>query len=86
MLYALRRQEGVTQSQLAQHLNVPQCQISKLENGEVDLRLSTLLKLAVVFKSSLKDWMPDAIDLAEFAVQAESTMVERAGPGLLKQN
>lgn len=41
-----RERKGLSQRALSDLANVPQAQISKIENGSVDLQVSTLLRLA----------------------------------------
>src|SRR5687768_7443379 len=46
LLRGARERRGLSQRQLAAAAGVPQSHISKIENGAVDLRLSSLLALA----------------------------------------
>lgn len=46
-LKTARRAKGLTQRALSQRVGVPQSHISKIENGETDLRLSSLIELAL---------------------------------------
>jgi HTH-type transcriptional regulator / antitoxin HipB len=41
-----RERQGLSQVQLGQHLGVPQSQITRIERGASDIRLSTLLEVA----------------------------------------
>lgn len=45
-----RRVKGLTQSEVAERLGVPQSHLSKIESGKVDLRLSSLVELARVLE------------------------------------
>jgi len=46
LLKEARERKGLSQRALSTAADLPQAQISKIENGHVDLKLSTLLKLA----------------------------------------
>lgn len=46
MLKQVRERKGLSQRDLSRTSGVPQGQISKIENGAVDLRVSSLLALA----------------------------------------
>lgn len=53
-VYALRKQRGLTQVELAEASGVPQGKISKIESGDFDsLALATLFKLAQAFDVSV---------------------------------
>ncbi|MEQ9060816.1 MAG: helix-turn-helix domain-containing protein [Gammaproteobacteria bacterium] len=41
-----RHEKGLSQRALSERVGIPQSQISKIENGAVDMRLSTLVELA----------------------------------------
>lgn len=41
-----RKAKGLTQQQLGQRIGLPQSHISKIENGTVDLQLSSLVEIA----------------------------------------
>lgn len=41
-----RRRKGLSQRELSERSGVPQSHISRIENGAVDLRLSSLIELA----------------------------------------
>ncbi len=43
---AARKAKGLTQRQLGQRSGLPQSHISKIENGAVDLQLSSLMEIA----------------------------------------
>jgi len=47
-LKAARKERGLSQRALSKLAGVPQSHISKIENGTVDLRLSSLIELARV--------------------------------------
>lgn len=44
----LRQEKGLSQAALGAKLGLPQSHISKIEKGETDLRLSTLIELAQI--------------------------------------
>jgi len=52
-LKAARQAKGFSQSKLSQLAGVPQSHISKIENGNVDLRLSSLIELSRVLELEL---------------------------------
>ncbi len=41
-----RKKKGITQSTLARSVGLPQSHISSIEQGKVDIRVSTLLEMA----------------------------------------
>lgn len=45
-LKSAREKRGLTQRELSESSGVPQAQISKLENGQADVRISTLVSLS----------------------------------------
>lgn len=45
-LKAARKRKGLSQRELSERSGVPQSHISRIENGAVDLRLSSLIELA----------------------------------------
>jgi transcriptional regulator with XRE-family HTH domain len=51
----IRKQQGVTQAQLAERCGTTQQQIARIENGVVDPRLSTLRRIADSLKCELGD-------------------------------
>ena len=52
-LKVARQAKGLSQSKLSQLAGVPQSHISKIENGAVDLRLSSLIELSRVLELEL---------------------------------
>ncbi|HEY4324381.1 MAG TPA: helix-turn-helix transcriptional regulator [Mucilaginibacter sp.] len=56
-----REELNLTQSELASHLNVSNGFIGQAESSNTDTKynLNHLNKLAVIFKCSVKDFMPD---------------------------
>ncbi len=42
---AARKQKGLTQRELSQRTKIPQSHLSKIENGTVDLHISSLLEI-----------------------------------------
>jgi transcriptional regulator with XRE-family HTH domain len=53
-LKAHRVNRGLSQRQLSELSGVPQAQISKLENGQADVRISTLVSIARALKLELE--------------------------------
>ncbi|MDR3595155.1 helix-turn-helix transcriptional regulator [Clostridium sp.] len=49
----LRNEQGITQDQLAEYINVSRSSVNGYENGGVEPSLSVLVKLADVFNVSL---------------------------------
>lgn len=85
ILYSIRQERNMLQKDFAKFLGVPQCQISHLENGGVDLKLSTLLKIASKLEVDLHRLIPKKEDLEFEAFRAGGWGVKRSGPGRLKQ-
>ena len=75
---------GLTQIELARRLEIPQCQLSRLENGSVDFSISTLLKIVAVFHHELPAWIPSNDRLHNTAYRMGSWGVRRRGRGILK--
>lgn len=51
----MRRQRGITQAELARHLNVSQANISQWESGDAMPRADKLPELAKVLNCSIED-------------------------------
>ena len=49
-----RKAQGLSQADLGAKAGIPQSHISKVENGDVDLRISSLVELARVLKLELE--------------------------------
>jgi transcriptional regulator with XRE-family HTH domain len=54
----LREQRGWYQSDLANAAGLPVRTVGRIERGDVDVRLSTLTKIAKALKTSIKDLLP----------------------------
>ena len=54
MLRDIRKAQGMSQRALSAKAGIPQSHISKIENGAVDLRLSSLVELARVLNLELE--------------------------------
>lgn len=78
-----RARFGITQAQLAKTLCIPRCRLSHLENGSVDFRISTLLRIATVLGGELAYWVPTREDLRRAARYYGGWAVERRGLGVL---
>lgn len=80
-----RRQKGWTQRDLSARSRMPQAQISRFENGEVDPQVSTLVELARTLDLELQLVPRSAITAVEAAVRsAEERSAERVLRDLLK--
>jgi transcriptional regulator with XRE-family HTH domain len=55
---ALRESKGLLQKDLAKSAGLPIRTIGRIERGEVDVRLSTLTRIAKALGSSTKDLLP----------------------------
>lgn len=81
-----RLQKGWTQRDLSARSRMPQAQISRFENGEVDPQVSTLVELARTLDLELQLVPRSAIIAVEAAVRsAEERSDERALRDLLKR-
>ena len=62
-IFELRKEKGMTQEELAEKLGTLHNQISRLENGMVNPKITTLLKVAEVLGVSVSDLLnfPDDI-------------------------
>ena len=54
----LREGKGMLQRELAQTAGLPLRTIGRIERGEVDVRLSTLIKIATALKVDVKELLP----------------------------
>ena len=54
MLRDIRKAQGMSQRTLSAKAGIPQSHISKIENGAVDLRISSLVELARVLNLELE--------------------------------
>lgn len=59
-LRALRKRAGLTQEQVAERMGTSSTYLSRLEAGQRDIRLSTLLRLLVALGADLRQ-LSDAI-------------------------
>lgn len=81
-----RLQKGWTQRDLSARSHMPQAQISRFENGEVDPQVSTLIELARTLDLELQLVPRSAITAVEAAVRsAEERSEERTIRELLKK-
>ena len=62
-----RKNKGLTQSELAQHVGLPQSHISGIEQGKIDLRVSTLIQIARILDHELV-LIPRQLDLLVKAI------------------
>lgn len=83
-LWQARRAKGWSQRDLSARANLTQAQISRIENGEVDLQVSTLLELARSLDLELQLVPRSAITAVKAAVRsAEERSEERNARTLL---
>lgn len=57
----LRKRESMTQEQLAEKAGIDQKQLSKIESGRVQAKLSTYLRIANVLGVSIDHFLADAL-------------------------
>jgi transcriptional regulator with XRE-family HTH domain len=55
---SLREAKGLLQRELADSASLPVRTIGRIERGEVDMRLSTLVKIAKALKVNFNDLIP----------------------------
>jgi len=58
-IFQLRRDQGLTQEEVALSFNCSQAFIDQLESGEKHLNIEHVYKLASIFKCSIRDIFPD---------------------------
>ncbi len=63
ILYELRVQHGLTQSQLSKKLGVSQPEVARLERGKRRIRFDLLQKMAVIFKMSVDEITKMQVDI-----------------------
>lgn len=56
-----RKRDGMTQDQLAEKAGINQKQISKIESGRIQARLSTYLRIANALGVSIDHFLADAL-------------------------
>lgn len=96
MIYALediartlkdtREREGLSQRELSARSGVRQYQISKIENGTVDLRLSSLIELARALDLDLKLIPRKAVPAVDSVVRSTVPKGAAAAPALKELN
>lgn len=74
-----RREKGWSQRDLSARAHLTQAQISRIENGEVDLQVSTLLELARSLDMDLQLVPRSAIPAVEAAVRSAGERSEERG-------
>lgn len=75
-LRAARTARALTQKELGRRVGLPQSHISKIENGAVDLQLSSLVELARALELEVTLVPRKALPAVEGAVRAHGTSVE----------
>ena len=78
-LLRARREKGWSQRDLSARAHLTQAQISRIENGEVDLQVSTLLELARSLDMDLQLVPRSAIPAVEAAVRSVGERLEERG-------
>ena len=63
ILYELRVQHGLTQSQLSKKLGVSQPEVARLERGKRRIRFDLLQRMAVIFKMSVDEITKMQVDI-----------------------
>lgn len=81
-----RREKGWSQRDLSARAHLTQAQISRIENGEVDLQVSTLLELARSLDLDLQLVPRSAITAVEAAVRSAGERSEERGARTLLAN
>ena len=81
-----RREKGWSQRDLSARAHLTQAQISRIENGEVDLQVSTLLELARSLDLDLQLVPRSAITAVEAAVRSAAERSEERGARRLLAN
>lgn len=83
-LQAARRTKGVSQRELSAFAGIPQAQISRIEAGTVDLRLSSLVALAHALDLELelipRKAVPAVRSLSREAIHSSAHDIEDAAP------
>ena len=51
----LRKKQKLSQSQLAYEANIPRMQVSRIERGEINTSISTIIAIARVLEVQIKD-------------------------------
>jgi len=78
-LKAARSRKGLSQRDLAAKTGLLQTQISKIENGTTDLRLSSLIKLSRALDLELELIPRRALPAVEALVRDVESFVKRSG-------
>src|SRR5687768_12770568 len=79
ILKAAREGKGLSQRELSRKAGVPQGHISKIENGAVDLRLSSLIALARVLGLELTLVPRKTVPAVQSIVRSRETTASRGG-------
>ncbi|MDZ4837030.1 MAG: helix-turn-helix transcriptional regulator [Candidatus Melainabacteria bacterium] len=78
-LIEARKQKGLTQTELAKRLSVPQSYISRIESGKLDLRLTSLIDIARYLNLDLL-LVPDAMVPTVTALTSSAGLTQTAQP------
>jgi transcriptional regulator with XRE-family HTH domain len=76
-LKAARQEKGLSQRELSQKAGVPQSHISKIENGAVDLQLSSLIELARVLDLEIMSIPRRLVPAVQVVVSSEPTISQQ---------
>lgn len=75
----IRKQQNMTQEQLAEMIDGDQKYISKIEAGKARPGLSLYLKIANVFQVSIDYFLIDAIEVKSQSIDTEDTILSALG-------
>lgn len=64
-----RKEKGLSYRQLAQRCDVDHSNISKIEKGEIDIRISTLLELSKGLEKHPKELLDFEFDIKEYKIE-----------------
>ena len=73
-LRAARLKKGLTQTELAQKVGMPQGHISSIEQGKIDLRLSTLVEIARVLDQEVMLIPRTSVALVKGIIEGKTDM------------
>lgn len=67
-----RTEKKLTQHDVARILDLQQSDVSKLENGKIDPKLSTLRRIATKLGIDPRGWFPESSELAKGVDEADA--------------
>lgn len=80
-----RHEKGLSQRALSERVGIPQSQISKIENGAVDMRLSTLVELARTLELELTLVPRKTLPAVQSVVRSSAPARMRVDPSVVKE-